>query len=111
MGPRSDGRDSRYNVVHTASEHMAADLYTKGFTDKRTFGNLKRLINVYSTEEIEDGKFSPPYDDDDIPSGAKDWVNTHFLSVTRVWIQLPQTCENQSSSKLQRPKPKLGSSR
>jgi hypothetical protein len=81
MGPKADGRDSRYCIVHTASQDMAADIYTKPFTDKRTFSNLKRLISVFTPKQIEEFDVCPAYDPDDIPQGAKDWVNLHYLFV------------------------------
>ena len=55
MGPKQDGQGSGYVLVHTGSKHMAADIYTKSFTDKATFGNLKQLINVFKPEQIKDG--------------------------------------------------------
>ena len=52
MGPKQDGQGSGYVLVHTGSKHMAADIYTKSFTDKATFGNLNQLINVFKPDHI-----------------------------------------------------------
>ena len=59
MGPKQNGQGSGYVLVHTGSKHMAADIYTEGFTDKGAFGNLKKLINVFKPKQIEDGDFDP----------------------------------------------------
>ena len=40
------------NMIHTRSEHMAADIYTKLFVDPMLWNRLRMLINVYSPLEI-----------------------------------------------------------
>ena len=38
---------------------MAADIYTKGFTSAELYWRLRRLINVYTTAEVDGGHWSP----------------------------------------------------
>ena len=44
-----------YNLIHTRSEDMSADLYTKAFTQRPLWTRLRKLVNIYTPEEIEDG--------------------------------------------------------
>ena len=57
---------------------MAADIYTKGLTDKNTFGNLKQLINVFKPQQIESGDFDPSIPGDPVPPGVHQWLNQHY---------------------------------
>ena len=78
MGPKQDGKGSGYVLVHTGSKHMAADIYTKSFTDKATFGNLKQLINVFKPEQIKDGNFDPSIPGEVVPPDCQGWLNQHY---------------------------------
>ena len=48
-----------YILIHTRSSHMSADIYTKGFRAPDVYKRLKRLINIYTPEEILNFWFSP----------------------------------------------------
>ena len=78
MGPKQDGQGTGYVLVHTGSKHMSADIYTKGFTDKTTFGNLKQLICVFTPAQIESGDFDPATPGEEIPSEVSKWLNQHY---------------------------------
>ena len=39
--------DGRYNVVHTSTDHMTADLFTKTFTDAVLWGRLRKFVNFH----------------------------------------------------------------
>ena len=41
---------------------MTADIYTKGMANAVTWTRLRRLINLYTPEELECGWFSPDID-------------------------------------------------
>ena len=71
MGPKQDGRDSSYALVHTGSKHMSADIYTKGFTDKLAFRGLKQLINVFTAKQIEEGDFDPIFPEEAFSLGRQ----------------------------------------
>ena len=48
-----------YNLYHTGTKHMCADIYTKAFSNAIVWNTLRKLINVFNAEEIELGDFSP----------------------------------------------------
>jgi len=78
-----------YNLIHTGTKYMTADIYTKGFVNKVLWDRLRKLINVYSPKEIEELQFTPIPDDDDLM--AQDGVmtemgnpvNTHYFEIMR----------------------------
>ena len=72
MGPKLDGSGTYYNLIHTGSKHMSADIYTKGFMDSRTFGNLRQLINVFTPEQLVKGDFNPLHVEE-LPEECSDW--------------------------------------
>ena len=39
-----------YNLIHTRTQHMAADIYTKYFSNPETWQRLLLLIHVYTPE-------------------------------------------------------------
>jgi hypothetical protein len=43
-------RDGYYNLIHTRTKDMTADIYTKGFTDAVLWTRLRRLCNIYTPE-------------------------------------------------------------
>ena len=57
-----------YDLIHTRSSHMAADIFTKPFPGPAPWTRLRRLINIYSPQELAEGWLSP--DQKDYP--AKD---------------------------------------
>ena len=42
-----------YNLVHTRSTNMTADIFTKPFIDPVTWTRLRRLVNVYTPDEMK----------------------------------------------------------
>ena len=48
-----------YNLIHTGTKSMCADIYTKAISNKDIWNKLRMLINIFSREEIENGEFSP----------------------------------------------------
>ena len=52
-----------YNLVHTRTTNMTADIFTKPFTDPVTWTRLRRLVNVYTPEEMENLILNPDYND------------------------------------------------
>ena len=48
-----------YNMIHTRTEHMAADVYTKAFVDPNKWDRLRKLINVFTPRERELGELCP----------------------------------------------------
>jgi len=95
MGHDEHGTGTAYSIVHTGSKHMAADIYTKGFTDKRCFGNLRKIINVFTPKEIDSFAFSPDFGDEEVPEHAKTWLNPHY--------HFCNAGENTSTSDLRKP--------
>ena len=85
-GTGADGPPSPFTLVHTASRHMSADIYTKGFTDRVLFSSLKQMINVYSQEQWRTLALSPKPNTEDeesvLPEG-KDWVNLQYHFIMR----------------------------
>ena len=51
--------DGRYNIIHTRTEHMSADMFTKTFTDVGLWSRLRTLINVYSPEQLANLELNP----------------------------------------------------
>ena len=41
-------------LIHTRTELMSADIYTKTFGDPRTWDTLRSLINVYRPVQLKD---------------------------------------------------------
>ena len=41
-----------YNYVHTRTEHMSADIFTKPFDNMQTWLRLRKLINIYTSKEL-----------------------------------------------------------
>ena len=59
-----------YNLIHTRTKHMSADIYTKAFANPETWHRLRKLISIYSPEELASNSFNPiDYGADDL-SGA-----------------------------------------
>ena len=52
-------RSGDYVVIHTRSHEMSADIYTKGFVDAKLFHRLKKLMNIFTREELEEGLLNP----------------------------------------------------
>ena len=50
-----------YNLVHTRTQHMSADIYTKGINNPDTWNRLRKLINVYTPLEISSGDLNPKF--------------------------------------------------
>ena len=48
-----------YNLIHTRTQHMSADIYTKYFSNPETWQRLLMLINVYTPEQLAAGVFNP----------------------------------------------------
>ncbi len=75
-----------YILIHTRTSHMTADIYTKGFNDANTWRRLRRLINVYTKEELSKGWLSPDPDSyaakdiEGIEVDIKD-VNPHYTYI------------------------------
>ncbi len=44
------------SIVYAPTDTMAADIYTKGFTDSRKWEGARRLINALAPQELKDGK-------------------------------------------------------
>ena len=42
---------------------MTADIFTKPFTDPVTWTRLRRLVNVYTPDEIKNLALNPDYND------------------------------------------------
>ena len=59
----------RYNLRHTGTDDMSADLYTKCIHDQNVWRHLKRIINVYDPKEVENGDFDPPLKKDQTSNG------------------------------------------
>ena len=51
-----------YNLNHTSPGDMSADLYTKAFTQKPIWTKVRKLVNIYTPEEIKDGNLNPIYE-------------------------------------------------
>ena len=51
--------DGVYNWIHTRSEHMTADIFTKPFAQPALWARLKMLINIYSPSQIAKVEFNP----------------------------------------------------
>ena len=52
-----------YNLVHTRSTNVTADIFTKPFTDLVTWTRLRRLVNVYTPDELSAMILNPDYSD------------------------------------------------
>ena len=39
-------KEGNYNLIHTRSEDMSADLFTKAFTQKVIWTKLRKLVNI-----------------------------------------------------------------
>lgn len=68
-----------YNLIHTRTDDMSADIYTKCIQDHNTWRHLKRIINVYSPQEVDEGSFDP-----DIAGGdtaASSDLNPHYWRI------------------------------
>merc|ERR1712066_88011 len=62
MHERVKARD--YNLIHTRSGDISADVYTKAFTQKSIWTKLRRPVNIYTPEETKNGDFNPTYEQD-----------------------------------------------
>ena len=78
VGEDSCGTSTFYNLIHTTSKHMSADIYTKGFVDKNAFGALKQLINIFSPEQLTTGDFNPSFPGEELPVEKSGWLNSHY---------------------------------
>jgi hypothetical protein len=58
--------EGSYNFIHTRTEHMSADIYTKSFTDFGLWQRLKMLINIYSPTQMAVDPWEPNPSNDDI---------------------------------------------
>ena len=52
-----------YNSIHTRSTNMTADIFTKPFTDPVTWTRLRRLVNVYTPDEMKNMTLNREYND------------------------------------------------
>ena len=52
-------RNGDINFIHTRSEHMSADIYTKHFTNPQLWNRLRMLINIYTPQEIATFTLNP----------------------------------------------------
>ena len=50
------GDTPEYQIIHTGTKDMTADLYTKRICDEPTWNTLRRLINVFHEKEVKDFK-------------------------------------------------------
>ena len=48
-----------FNIIHTGTKHMSADIYTKCAQNPLLWECQKKLINVFSRADIEAGNFNP----------------------------------------------------
>ena len=75
-----------YVLIHTRTSHMAADIYTKGFRAPDVWIRLRRLINVYTIDEIKNFQFSPEHssystkDVEDVVVDSND-LNPHYTYI------------------------------
>ena len=72
-----------YVLIHTRSSHQSADIYTRGINDGSSWKRLRRLINIYSLDEIKDKEFNPDvssYPLKDLQDGTPDSadLNPHY---------------------------------
>jgi hypothetical protein len=51
-----------YNLIHTNTKHMCADIYTKAMPNPVLFNRLRKLINICTEEEVAAGDFNPDVD-------------------------------------------------
>lgn len=51
-----------HNIIHTRSENMTADIYTKPFPNHQllTWNRLRMLINLYTRQQISEMNSNPP---------------------------------------------------
>ena len=69
-----------YNLYHTGTKHMCADIYTKAFSNSQVWNVLRRLINVFTAEEIQSGDFNPDVTLALAPSGTfNERMFEHFV--------------------------------
>ncbi len=85
--------DGSYNMIHTRTEHMTADLYTKSFKDFALWGRLKMLANIYSPKQMDANPWVPNPDNRHIlipllhaGQPVKDWGPSHGHPHTRAAI-------------------------
>lgn len=52
-------RKGSYNVIHTRTDHMTADICTKPFTDVNLWKRFCMFANVYFLQENHDSNFNP----------------------------------------------------
>ena len=52
-----------YNMIHTRTEHMTADIYTKAFNEPRKWDRLRLLVNVFTPDELSSGNLCPANSD------------------------------------------------
>ena len=50
--------DGVYNWIHTRSERMTADIFTKPFAQPVLWARLKMLTNIYSPSQIAKVEFN-----------------------------------------------------
>ncbi len=70
------------NLIHTESRDMA-DIYTKGIANPELFTRLRKLINVFSPQEIEKRNLQPKEygkERDTIPKDQKGYANPQFFN-------------------------------
>ena len=48
-----------YELIHTSTKHMIADIYTKCMANPEDWHILRRLVGIFTEEEIDDGDFNP----------------------------------------------------
>ena len=103
-----------YVSIHTRTSHMTADIYTKGFNDANTWRRLRRLINIYTPEELSNGWLSPEThsylakDVEGVEVDIKD-VNPHYTYIMSGESELNtdfRNRQNPSRKRRQKPSPK-----
>ena len=48
-----------YDLIHTSTKHMIADIYTKCMANTDDWNILRKLVGIFTDDEIENGDFSP----------------------------------------------------
>ena len=68
-----------YNLIHTRTRDMAADIQTKCVADPQSWRHLRSIINVYSPEDLEQGNLD--LDVTDETDNDFEGINRHYYRI------------------------------